>query len=106
MKPLQKTDPLYTIFEQHLCNFQDPKLNPKGFSESVAQEYLVYLKKQKFSIPLLLEGAILEELELQIHTMLIKKIYGAFSIQEYQEKIQPSTKRKAKSNYKKLISRL
>ena len=104
MKEAQQTvpDPLYVIFEQHLYHFQDDDIDRKTFVIQVVQDYLSFLRQKKISIPRSLEGAIVEELAAQVHTLLIKKIYGFLTIQDYQKQIPNAAKRKAKSLYGKL----
>lgn len=97
-----KVDPLFIIFEQHLFNFQDPDLDRKTFVERVVSEYLTFLRKLNISIPKSLEGSIVEELSGQIHTMLVKKIYGCFSIQEFQKGLTPNVKKQARARYSRL----
>ncbi len=95
-------DPLYTIFEQHLYNFQDSDTDRKTFIGKVIQEYLVYLRKMNITVPKSLEEPIVEELASQVNTMLVKKIYGCLTIQDYQRKVPSSTKRRARARYSKL----
>ncbi|MGZ3698149.1 MAG: hypothetical protein ACXWP5_08440, partial [Bdellovibrionota bacterium] len=98
-------DPLYVIFEQHLYNFQDSDQDRKTFIGNVIQEYLTHLRKLNIVVPKSLEHSIIEELSSQVHTMLVKKIYGCLTIQDYQRK-QPSTvRRRARTRYTKLTSR-
>jgi hypothetical protein len=95
-------DPLFTIFEQHLYNFQDSEIDRKTFVNNVVQEYLIYLRKLGISVPKPLEGAIVEELAIQVKAMLVKKIYGCLSIEDYQKKQPLKTKRRARSRYSKI----
>jgi hypothetical protein len=95
-------DPLYVIFEQHLYNFQDSDLDRKTFIGNVLQDYLSYLRKLNISVPKSLEESIVEELSTQIHTMLVKKIYGFLTIQDYQKRLPTAVKRRVKTRYSKL----
>lgn len=95
-------DPLYVIFEQHLFNFQDADLDRQTFVSNVLKDYFSYLRKANISIPKPLESSIMEELESQVQAMLVKKIYGCFSIQEYQDGLTPTLKNGAGSRYKNL----
>jgi hypothetical protein len=95
-------DPLYVIFEQHLYNFQDDDLDRKTFIDQVLQDYLVHLRKLNISVPKSLEQPIVEELSEQIKVMLIKKIYGCLSIQDYQKRLPAHLKKVAKSRYSRL----
>jgi hypothetical protein len=91
-KPTQ-LDPLFVIFEQHLTNFHDSDMDRKTFIQNVLQEYLTFLRKKNLSIPKYMEAAIMEELTLQVKTMLVKKIYGCLSIHDYQQQIPRSVKK-------------
>jgi hypothetical protein len=95
-------DPLYTIFEQHLYNFQDAETDRKTFVGNVVQEYLTYLRKMKIAVPKSLEAPIVEELATQVNTMLVKKIYGCLTIKDYQKKVPTTTRRRARERYTKL----
>ena len=53
-------------------------------------------------IPKSLEGAIVEELAGQVNTMLVKKIYGCLSIDDYRKGAMGSVKKKARSRYARL----
>jgi hypothetical protein len=79
-------DPLYAIFEQHLYNFQDSNIDRKTFIVQVVQDYLTHLRRLKIAIPKNYEPYIIEELSTQVNTMLVKKIYGCFSLDEFREK--------------------
>jgi hypothetical protein len=98
-------DPLYVIFEQHLYNFQDPELDRKTFIQLVLQDYFSYLRKRNITVPKSLEEPIIEELSGQIHVMLVKKIYGFYSIQEYQKSQPGHLKRKVRTRYSKLAKK-
>ena len=102
--PVQ-TDPLYTIFEQHLYNFQDPEADRKTFIGNVINDYLTHLRKLNITVPKSLEEPIIEELATQVNTMLVKKIYGCLTIQDYQKKVPTATKRKVRARYSKLTRR-
>ena len=105
MKPDQQhIDPLYVIFEQHLYNFQDSDSDRKTFIANVVAEYLTFLRKRNIAVPKSLETAIIEELGSQVHTMLIKKIYGFLTIQDFQKKTRPASRKKARTRYSKLAS--
>lgn len=95
-------DPLYVIFEQHLYNFQDSDADRKTFIANIVADYLSYLRKMNIAVPRSLERPIIEELATQVNTMLVKKIYGCLSIQEYQKKLPGTAKRRAKTKYSKL----
>ena len=100
-RPVQM-DPLYVIFEQHLYNFQDSHLDRKTFIGNVLREYITYLRRLNIAVPKSLEEPILEELAHQIQSLLVKKIYGFLTIEDYQNKASVPVKRRAKARYKKL----
>ncbi len=103
MKQQKKSvDPLYVIFEQHLYNFQDSDSDRKTFILEVVSDYLNFLRKKNITVPRSLEQQIVEELYTQVNTMLVKKIYGCLTIQDYQTKLPKTSKRRAKSRYSKL----
>ncbi len=95
-------DPLYVIFEQHLCNFQDPDVDRKAFICGIIVDYLGFLRKKNITVPKPLEQPVIEELANQVNTMLVKKIYGCFSLQDYQKSLKPTMRRRARRNYQKL----
>jgi hypothetical protein len=95
-------DPLYVIFEQHLFNFDDSDFDRKTFIRGIVGEYLTYLRKLSIIIPKSLEDPIVEELASQVNTMLVKKIYGCLSVDDYQKNIGTVSKKRAGERYKKL----
>lgn len=97
-------DPLYVIFEQHLFNFQDSDADRKTFIVNIVNDYLTYLRKMRIVIPKSLEGAIVEELAGQVNTMLVKKIYGCLSIEDYRKGAAATNKKKVRSRYTRLRS--
>lgn len=98
----EQIDPLFVIFEQHLYNFQDSDIDRKTFIGNVIQEYFTHLRKMNIVIPKSLEAPVFEELATQVNTMLVKKIYGCFSIHDYQKKVPTIAKKKARTRYSKL----
>ena len=106
-----KIDPLYTIFEQHLLNFQDSNSDRQSFVEAIALDYITQIRKMGLSVPKEWESHIFEELCFQVNTMLVKKIYGCLTINEFIErtaktlppKILAEKKREARKRYQKLV---
>lgn len=90
------------IFEQHLFNFQDADQDRKTFICNIIHEYLTFLRKGNIVVPKSLEQPIVEELAAQVNTMLVKKIYGCVSIDEFQAKATPAIRRRVRTRYKKL----
>ena len=95
-------DPLYIIFEQHLYNFQDSDLDRKTFIDNVIRDYVSYLRKKNLVVPRFLEDALAEELSTQIRHMLVKKIYGCLTLQDYQKNLGWGVKRDAQKKYSRL----
>ena len=95
-------DPLFVIFENHLLQFEDSNIDRKTFSSNVVGEYLKTLKNMKIAVPSQYEKAIVEELTDQVNQMLVKKIYGCYSIQEFVSQMPAKDVRRAKARYKKL----
>lgn len=102
-KTQSQPDPLYVIFEQHLYNFQDSDQDRKSFIGGVVADYLTFLRRKKVSIPPVLENQVIEELGRQVHTMLVKKIYGCFSIEEFRNgAIEAPIRKRARRRYSAL----
>lgn len=99
-KPSQP-DPLYAIFEQHLCNFDDSSIDRKTFITNIVGEYLTFLRRNSVIVPPQMEQAVIEELSEQVKTMLFKKIYGFPSIQAYQQGLTRPQKAKARVRYRR-----
>jgi hypothetical protein len=97
-------DPLYVIFEQHLFNFPDADIDRKTLILRIVSDYLNYLRKLNITVPKSLEQPIIEELGAQVNTMLVKKIYGFGSLDQFQSGVEPSVKRRASAKYSKLQS--
>jgi hypothetical protein len=102
LAPATKQDPLYTIFEQHLFNFQDPNSDRNVFIEGIVQDYLSHMRRLGLSVPVEWEHHIFEELFFQVNAMLVKKIYGCQTIDEYTAKAPAAAKRRARTNYNRL----
>ncbi|MGK5082756.1 hypothetical protein WDW37_05565 [Bdellovibrionota bacterium FG-1] len=95
-------DPLYVIFEQHLYNFQESDADRRTFIGNIINDYLTYLRKMNIAIPKSLESSIVEELAGQVNSMLVKKIYGCLSIDDYRKGAPAPVKKKARSRYTRL----
>ena len=100
-----QVDPLFVILEQHLCNFKDPDIDRKTFIAAVVAEYLGYLRNNNITVPRALEQPVIEELANQVNTMLVKRIYGCLTIEDFQRHVPDTTKKRAKTRYSKLSSR-
>ncbi len=101
----QSVDPLYAIFEQHLCNFDDSNIDRSTFVLNIVKEYVSHLRGLNIAIPIHLETHVAEELAEQVKTMLFKRIYGFHDIQEFRAKgLTVSKKTEAKKRYRKVKS--
>jgi hypothetical protein len=98
----KQTDPLYVIFEQHLYNFQDSDEDRKTFICKIIHEYLTYLRRMNIAVPRSLEQSIVEELYVQVNAMLVKKIFGTHTIDDYRKHLPTPVKRRARARYSKL----
>ena len=110
MTSLAKNDLLYTIFEQHLFNFQDANADRPTFILTIVKDYLTQLRKLGLSVPKELEEQIFEELFFQVNTMLVKKIYGCMTINEFIAKTptveKKDRKKKASAKYRELTTQV
>ena len=93
---------MYTIFEQHLFNFQDPNADRDAFIDAIVKEYLTHMRKLGLSVPNEWEEVVSEELYFQVRAMLLKKIYGCLTINEYTAKAPTELKKRARKRYQKL----
>ena len=78
-----KLDPLYTILEKHLYDFNDDEESQQQFIDNIANDYIQYLVSRQVAVPAKWRGLIMEELRNQIRSMLVKKMYGCLSIKEF-----------------------
>jgi len=105
-----KNNLLYTIFEQHLFNFQDPNSDKREFILTIVKDYLSQLRKLGLAVPADMEEFIFEELYYQVNSMLLKKIYGCSTIDEYIAKtpapVKKANKKKARSNYRAMTDQI
>ncbi len=73
-KATEWVDPLYQVFEHFL--FTRTYEDSNAFTKEVATQYLAYLDATAGFIPSHARKTIQEDLETEIHEMLVKKIYG------------------------------
>jgi hypothetical protein len=78
-----KLDPLYTIFEKHLYDFHDDEENSVEFINKIVNDYMTFLSMRKVTMPKRWQNMIVEELRDQVMKMMVKKMYGCLSIQEF-----------------------
>lgn len=86
-KAIEWIDPLYQVFEHFL--FTRTYEDSNAFTREVASQYLAYLDATVGFIPAHARKAIQEDLESEIHEMLVKKIYG-FSQQTTDTPLPPT----------------
>ena len=98
-------DPLYVIFEQHLFNFADPDSDRKTFIAHVVADYIGYLRKNNIIVPKSLEQPIVEELGTQVNTMLVKKIYGCLTVNEFADPVGASQRAAKKKSAKARVAK-
>ena len=105
MRGENKIDPLFTIFEKHLYDFGDETEDSVEFVDKVAKDYMRFLSTHKVAVPGKWEKNILDEFRDQIRKMMIKKMYGCLSIEEYivnNKSIIPEKRKIVRRKYKKL----
>lgn len=108
-----KLDPLYTIFEKHLYEFDDEgkalTLSDNHIDElitRIVEDYFQFLLSRKVTVPMRWRAQIEQELQEQVRQMLIKKLYGCLSIEEYKNQESADLRRKRRvvqRKYKKLF---
>lgn len=79
-KTTEWVDPLYQVFEHFL--FTRTYDDSNAFTKEVATQYLSYLDATAGFIPSHVRKMIQEDLETEIHEMLVKKIYGFNEVPE------------------------
>lgn len=80
-KQNKKIDPLFQLFEHYLLNrsYEDAA----KFTREVAEEYLTYLDSTFAHVPFHVRKNLLEDLEVETHEMLVKKMYGCVRPADY-----------------------
>jgi len=74
-------DPLYQLFEMHLLtrSYEDSA----AFTKQLAAQYLTYLDSSPAHVPFHTRGSVSEDLESEVHEMLVKKMYGCVKSTDY-----------------------
>lgn len=78
-----KLEALYTIFEKHLYDFDEAEDSQAAFIDKIVNDYMKFLISNRVAIPRRWEAQITDELRDQVRKMLVKKMYGCLSIEEY-----------------------
>jgi hypothetical protein len=83
-KKKKQIDPLFQLFEQYLLtrSYDDSA----AFTKQLAKEYVAYLDSTPAHVPMHVRAGVLEDLELECHEMLVKKMYGVVSATDYQNR--------------------
>jgi len=98
------TDSLYVIFEQHLYNFEDVTTDRKTFIGNIIKDYIKYLAKSSRIVAPQHVQDLVGELFEEINTMLLKKIYGFSSIEEFRSQSGTTIRQKVNDQYRKLAN--
>ncbi len=80
----KQIDPLFQLFEKHLLgrSYDDAA----AFTKQLALDYLAYLDSTPAHVPVHMRPGVLEDLELECHELLVKKMYGVISASDYQDR--------------------
>lgn len=100
-----RVNALYTIFEKHLYDFEDTEESEVAFIDKIVQDYLRFIVTQGVAIPRRWHAQITDELRDQVRKMMIKKMYGALSIEEFvtNQTDRKSKQRTSQKKYSKLF---
>lgn len=83
LSTMKKTqiDPLFQIFEHSLVtrSYEDSQ----AFTKTLALNYLTYLDSTPAHVPFQVRAHVLEDLEAEVHEMLVKKMYGCVEVVDY-----------------------
>ena len=86
-----KVNPLYTIFEKHLYEFNYE--TRENFINSVVREYVVHITKSKIMIPHTKRSLLENTLADEVSDMLVRKIYGCLKVENGDFKVDEKIKR-------------
>lgn len=77
----KQVDPLYQLFEHYLLNrsYEDAA----AFTKEIAAEYVAYLDSTPAHVPLHVRKSVIEDLEVEAHELLVKKMYGCVRPADY-----------------------
>ena len=78
----KKLDPLFQLFEHFL--FTRSYDDSAKFTRELATEYVSYLDSTPAHVPYYVRSSVLEDLESEVHEMLIKKMYGCVNDTDYE----------------------
>lgn len=93
-------DTLQIIFEHQLIHLEGTNIDQSQFVAKVVKEYLGFTcKTQGLIVPAIHEKEVVEEIGAEVQTMLLKRIYGYYSIEEYSKQLDEVFKTQAKNRY-------
>lgn len=101
---VRKWDPLFIIFEKHLYDFNYE--SRELFISGVIEEYITHLAKQRVIIPTTWRATLERNLSEEIADMLVRKLYGCLTVEEFREKENTETiieRKEARKRYQKLV---
>lgn len=100
-----KLQALYTIFEKHLYDFEDNAETEAALIDKIVGDYLNFLSTQQVVVPKKWRMQIIDELRHQVHQMLVKKMYGCLSVEEFLmgEGDRADKRKKSRKKYSKLF---
>lgn len=100
-----KLDPLYTIFEKHLYDFEDNEESEENFVNKIVEDYMTFLSNNSVAVPAKWRHSIAEELRDQVRKMLVKKMYGCLSIKEFihRQTDRQERRKRARRKYSKFF---
>lgn len=81
---VRKWDPLYIIFEKHLYDFNYE--SREIFLKAVVDDYLLHLGRQKVMVPMAWKLHLEKTLGEEVSDMLVRKLYGCLTVEEFKEK--------------------
>lgn len=101
---VRKWDPLFIIFEKHLYDFNYESRDL--FIKGVVEEYFKHLSKQKVTVPATWRVQVEKNLVEEVSDMLVRKLYGCLSVDEFKEKNiihLGAEKKEVRKRYMKLV---
>lgn len=81
LKKKQILDPLYQLFEHYLLtkSYEDST----AFTKQLAEQYVTYLDSTPAHVPFDARPNVIEDLQSEVHEMLVKKMYGCVNATDY-----------------------
>ena len=98
----KKRDPIYVLFEYHLCHFPNFNMDRTEFVERVVKDYFKLLNQKKLTIPSKWQESMSQEITAQVEAMFIKKLYGILEFSEFKNTLSADQIQYSKAEYFKL----